>query len=309
MRRLLPFVVVLAWPSGGQATPPDATLTLHAPGATRFDHRIQFAGRLTPAVPEARIRLYRRQTLITVQTANDDGTYRIPVRLERPGPFHVEWNGSVSPSMTVELHPLLAVRLVGAGVVGRPFGLVVRLQPGSAGPVRVQITRDERLVSSRLVYGSARLGLATDRLGAYRVEARTIPAPGYAAATRELRTTVRPPQLAYGAQSPALRQLLGTLAALHYAIPRVQTTLDGDVLESVYAFEKVQGLARTGVVDAAFWSRLEHPLVPSPRYGQPTAHIEIDKSKQVLYVVRNGEVTLISPVSTAGIPGYYTPVG
>ena len=29
----------------------------------------------------------------------------------------------------------------------------------------------------------------------------------------------------------------------------------------------------------------------------------------MLFVVRDGQVTLISPVSTAGIPGYFTPVG
>jgi lipoprotein-anchoring transpeptidase ErfK/SrfK len=89
----------------------------------------------------------------------------------------------------------------------------------------------------------------------------------------------------------------------------VQTQFDGDVLESVYAFEKVQGLPRTGMVDAAFWSRLDHPIVPRPRYRQPADHLEVDKTHQVLYVVRGGQVALISPVSTAGIPGYYTPVG
>jgi len=35
----------------------------------------------------------------------------------------------------------------------------------------------------------------------------------------------------------------------------------------------------------------------------------VDKAHQVLYVVRGGQVKLISPVSTAGLPGRFTPVG
>jgi lipoprotein-anchoring transpeptidase ErfK/SrfK len=77
----------------------------------------------------------------------------------------------------------------------------------------------------------------------------------------------------------------------------------------VYAFQKVQGLERTGVVDPAFWARTENPRLPTPRYRSPANHIEVDKTRQVLYIVRDGQVSLISPVSTAGISGYYTPEG
>src|SRR5205823_1166524 len=38
-------------------------------------------------------------------------------------------------------------------------------------------------------------------------------------------------------------------------------------------------------------------------------HLEIDKGHQVLYVVRGGQIALIVPVSTAGIPGHFTPEG
>ena len=79
-------------------------------------------------------------------------------------------------------------------------------------------------------------------------------------------------------------------------------------MQSVYAFQKVTGLPRTGTVDAAFWRRLEAASIPRPRYRMPANHIEIDKARQVLFIVRNGQVALVSPVSTAGIAGYYTPV-
>jgi N-acetylmuramoyl-L-alanine amidase len=270
---------------------------------------VQFVGRIVPAVSGARIRLYRHQKLVTTKPANQDGTYRIAVRLERPGPFHVAWGGIESSPVTVRIHPVLSARLMGSQVVGEPLAVAVRVEPATAGPVRVRASRKGRAVENRLVYGAGRVRLATGSLGDIRVQVETVPGPGYAVAERELHAALKPPLLAYGSTSPLLAQLLHTLTELHYAIPRVQRSFDGDVLESVYAFEKVQGLARTGQVDSPFWARLESAVVPTPRYTEPANHLEVSKAKQVLYVVRAGKIVLISPVSTAGIPGYYTPVG
>jgi lipoprotein-anchoring transpeptidase ErfK/SrfK len=69
----------------------------------------------------------------------------------------------------------------------------------------------------------------------------------------------------------------------------------------------VQGLPRTGAVDARVWQRLQSPRLPSPRYRSPASHLEVNKPRQVLYVVRSGRVALIVPVST-GLLGF-TPVG
>jgi len=126
--------------------------------------------------------------------------------------------------------------------------------------------------------------------------------------TKTVPVSLRPPTLEVGDKSPLVAEFLRQLSALGYEIPSIQQTFDYDVQESVFAFEKVQGLDRTGVVDAAFWSKLADPIVPKPRYASGD-HIEVDKARQVLFIVRAGAVKLISPVSTAGIPGYFTPVG
>jgi lipoprotein-anchoring transpeptidase ErfK/SrfK len=310
VRRLAPLLLVLAWPAQSLAdtSPSPPALTLKAPGATMFGHRIEFDGRLTPAVEGARIALFRGGVFVTASAARADGTFRIPVRLERPGPFHASWSGAVSPSVTVRIHPLLHVRLVGAPVVGEQLSVSVSLQPAQAGAIRVRVRRGDRTFE-HLVRGVGRVPLATRATGRLAVLVDTLPAPGYARAAEELGVTLQPPLLAYGSAGPVVAELLRALAALRYAVPRIQEAFDGDVLESVYAFEKVQGLPRTGQVDSAFWSRLARPRVPAPRYSQPADHLEIDKRHQVLYVVRAGQVALISPVSTAGIPGYFTPVG
>jgi lipoprotein-anchoring transpeptidase ErfK/SrfK len=84
---------------------------------------------------------------------------------------------------------------------------------------------------------------------------------------------------------------------------------DSELLDSVYAFQKVQGLPRTGIFGAADWAKLANPVRPRPRFAGPADHIEVDKAHQVLYIVRGGRIATIVPVSTAGVPGDFTPVG
>src|SRR5204862_8070626 len=86
-------------------------------------------------------------------------------------------------------------------------------------------------------------------------------------------------------------------------------TLHGRMLDAVFAFRKVQGLPRTGGVDARCWRALGSARTPSPRHSQPADHLEVNKGRQVLYVVRGSHVALIVPVSTAGLPGKFTPAG
>jgi L,D-transpeptidase catalytic domain/Putative peptidoglycan binding domain len=311
VRRLALLLFVFAWPAQSLAdTPaPAPTLTLKAPGATTFGHRIELDGRLMPAVPGARIALFRGDVFVTASAARADGTFRIPVRLARPGPFHVGWAGTVSSSVTVQIHPLLRVKLVGAPVVGKRLTVAVSLRPADAGAIRVRVKRSGAQTLERRVRGAGRVPVATRSQGRVAVLVDTVPRPGFVRVSKELGVTLQLPLITYGSSGPAVAELLRELAALHYAVPRIQQSFDGDVLESVYAFEKVQGLPRDGRVDVAFWARLARPRIASPRYSEPADHLEVDKEHQVLYVVRGGQVALVSPVSTAGIPGYYTPVG
>jgi lipoprotein-anchoring transpeptidase ErfK/SrfK len=307
-RALLVLAFLLAWPAGATALP-GPTLTLKAPKATSYLHKIDFAGRMSPASPDARVHLFRGTALVTSVRVRGDGSFVIPVHLASPGPFHVSWLRARSPDVTIRIRPRLDATLVGSRVVGSPLHLVASLEPAAAGRVRVQVIRGGQVGFDESYAGRAQVSLGTREIGTLRVRLTTVPKPGYDALTRELTTTLRPPLLSLGTTSPAVTELARRLAALHYAIPSLSSTFSDDFTQSVYAFQKVQGLDRTGAVDATFWTRLESPRIPQPRYTEPGDHIEVDKTHQVLYLVRGGKIALISPVSTAGIAGYYTPEG
>jgi hypothetical protein len=307
-RALLVLVPLVAWVAAAGARP-GPTLTLVAPKATTYLHQIDFYGRLSPASPDARVRLMRGTEIVAYARVRPDGSFRIRVRLASPGPFYVAWLRARSADVTVRIRPRLAAELVGSRVAGAPLRLVASLVPAAAGRIRVQVIRGGQIGFDERYAGRAQVSLGTRETGALRVRLTTLPEPGYEALNQELRATLRAPNLALGTTSPAVADLAHQLAALHYAVPSFSSTFSEDFIQSVYAFQKVQGLERTGAVDARFWARLGSPRIPQPRYRDPANHIEIDKAHQVLYIVRSGMIALISPVSTAGIAGYYTPEG
>ena len=64
-----------------------------------------------------------------------------------------------------------------------------------------------------------------------------------------------------------------------------------------------------GVVGPETRARLRDPRVVEPRHSTPLDHIEVDMSRQLVLVVRDGRVRTIVNTSTAGVPGYHTPTG
>lgn len=110
---------------------------------------------------------------------------------------------------------------------------------------------------------------------------------------------------------------LGDPAAVHarlrelgYSVaPSPPDRFDGALRQSVYAFQKAQGLKVDGIVGPSTRAALRDPTPVRPARSSPADHLEVDKDRQLLLVVRGGEVVRISNASTAGIPGYRTPEG
>jgi hypothetical protein len=306
-RALIVLVSLAAWPlaATAQAQPGQApTLTLKAPRATTYLHTIDFVGRLSPPAKDARVRLMKGHRLIAYGRVRADGVFKIPVSIGSPGPFHAAWLTATSNEVAVRIRPRLDVELVGTQVAGAPLRLEATVTPAAAGPIRVRVANLDRRVGSM-----ASVDLPTRQIGSLQIKVTTEPPSGYDKLHRELTATLRAPNLSLGTTSQTVSDLAKQLAALHYAVPGFGPSFGEDFQESVWAFQKVQGLERTGAVDAAFWTRLGRPRIPHARHLEPASHIEVDKTRQVLYLVRNGKITLISPAATAGIAGYYTPEG
>jgi hypothetical protein len=87
--------------------------------------------------------------------------------------------------------------------------------------------------------------------------------------------------------------------------------------QAVYAFQKVEGLSVTGALDRATQARLAVASRPRPRSTGGDL-VEVDKARQVVFIVRSGRVAWTFNTSTGTEGPYYfqgerhladTPVG
>jgi peptidoglycan hydrolase-like protein with peptidoglycan-binding domain len=150
------------------------------------------------------------------------------------------------------------------------------------------------------------IALSTRRVGAYRVDVSLEPTTGYVQARRALERIVFLPSLSAGSAGPSVYELDRRLNELHYALGQVDGYFGRDDVDGVIAFQKLHGLPRTGAVDARFWIELQRAQIPQARYPSGN-HVEVSKGRQVLFLVRDGKVALVVPVST-GATGN-TPLG
>lgn len=96
------------------------------------------------------------------------------------------------------------------------------------------------------------------------------------------------------------------LSKLGYWILKVDGRPDESTKHAVMAFQKVEGLKRTGTLSAADLRALRRAQRPMPRYPNTKEHIEVDLVRQVLfYVDETATVTRILPVSSGNGKRYF----
>jgi hypothetical protein len=281
-------------------------LTLAGPRSGRYQQLARFRGRMIPAAKGVRIGLYRSGQRVATTRTTRNGSFVVRGRVGAADTrYTVRFGGVVSNEVALAVRPMLDTAFSGSGQLGRPLSLFVRERPSVAGLVTVRVTRGSRIVAKRFFRGRARIHLATGRAGAYRIRVTLKPEPGYLTARRALERIVFLPSLGPGSAGPSVYELDRRLHELHFALGRVDGYYGPDDLDAVTAFQKLHGLPLTGTVDARVWRELQRAQIPRARY--PGDHVEVSKGRQVLFLVRNGKVALVVPVST-GATGN-TPLG
>jgi hypothetical protein len=326
------YTVTLSVSASGQTASATSQVLAIGPGALTlatpskpapFGGAAAVHGALTPAVAGQKVRVEAQRSgrwvVVAVATTSADGGFHSVLRVRRPDLLRARWKGANGPFHTAESSSVrLAVRptvhLDGAGatVYGNVTvgGSVAPARPGSH--VAVIVSKGDKQIGEK----TARLGgdsrfrfaIPAPGQGIYNVEV-TVPAAGnYAEGATRTRVHARFPELRYGASEPAVGVLRRRLRALGYRSSETGNLFGSDLEDAVLAFQKVQGLVRSGGVGPPLWSALDTPKLPHLRYPGQGDHLEVDKTKQILMVAHAGKVVWVSPVSTGGF-GRYTPEG
>jgi hypothetical protein len=309
VRRVALAAVLLALALPGVAAAAEVTLELQ-PATADYESVVGFTGTVTGGEPSALVLLYEQKGegwhRVANATVRPNGTYRIAARVNAARTYVVRTFGGESPPVSLRLRPRLEAELTGAPVPGGRLTLAGRVLPARAGTIVVTVNGRRRRADVGAA-GRFQMPVAARRQGMLTVRLSLTPAEGYAAAGRTLRARIaaqRP--LAIGSRGPSVLALERRLAELGYALRNADSVYGYDTFEAVLAFQKVNMTARTGRVDARVWRLLSLARTPRPRAGGGD-HIEVHKSRQVLYEVRGNKVVTILHVST-GATGN-TPVG
>src|SRR5690349_4321043 len=96
------------------------------------------------------------------------------------------------------------------------------------------------------------------------------------------------------------------LANLGYWIKKIDGASDDSTRQAVIAFQKVNGLKRTGVLNDRILEAIREASRPTAKYAG-AAHVEIDITRQVIFLVNDdGLVTNILSTSTGSGEKYFS---
>ncbi|MCW2545266.1 MAG: heavy metal translocating P-type ATPase [Frankiales bacterium] len=99
------------------------------------------------------------------------------------------------------------------------------------------------------------------------------------------------------------------LTALHYYIGAIDGERGASLRSAVMAFQKVQGLSADGGVGPKTLAALKAPKQPVLKGSGGGTRVEVDLTKQVLYLVKDGKIARILPVSSGNGKHYLTKSG
>ena len=156
---------------------------------------------------------------------------------------------------------------------------------------------------------AAHVAATTPAAGA--VPAATAAAAGATARIETTSVTVpaayTPParNLAPGMSGADVKSLQQRLSALKYYPGLTDGKFGGDTQAALWAFQEINGIHVSGVVDAATKRALVNPKTyKSPSYpGKRATRVEVSQALEVLVLFQNNRIMLISHVSSGG--GYF----
>ncbi len=106
-----------------------------------------------------------------------------------------------------------------------------------------------------------------------------------------------PPKIEPGDGGPWVRRLQERLAEAGFRPGPFDGRFGKETLGAVYAFQKVHDLERDGAFRVEHWDLLDTELV-LPVHDEAPNRVEVDLSRQVLYLIKDQEVEAVVPVSS-----------
>jgi peptidoglycan hydrolase-like protein with peptidoglycan-binding domain len=245
------------------------------------------------------------------KTTTANGRVRWTVQPSRNGQYRVvfgatpAYGASTSSPLSMSVRPLIKVHKIATAPAGTPTHITGRIFPKKLGPLFLERRRGSTWHG--IAQGSPHHGRFDFTVSpeAYAVAHYRITRHADAAhalgISRPLNIEVINRLLRYGDSGADVRTLQSRLRALHYDVGAKSSFYGWDMVHAVTAFQKVQGFHRDGVAYTKVWKALADPKrvhLKHPNSG--STEVEVNLTKQILTIAKNGKVWRILDTSTGG---------
>lgn len=295
--------------SGGAVARPRTTgLTISANAATvLYGGSVTLRGSVAPAGVTALVVEHFAGSAWTTSgsiTSAADGTWTLAVKPEAASRYRVRTadSSTTSTELAIAVAPRITVvrQRPGRTFVGAPFA--ARVQPAAyAGRITFAVRYAGRVRGTLTVKprnGRIAGMLPAPGLGRMPVTATAQATSEFASARMRFTTTASARALGAGSHGGDVRALLRRLRELRFHTPGTTSRFDDRVGDVVLAFRKAQRMRRVKHVDRATWHMLAVASPMRPRHTTRGTHLEVDKTRQILMLVKRGKVQGTIHVST-----------
>jgi lipoprotein-anchoring transpeptidase ErfK/SrfK len=293
-----------ASPSAVAQPDPNVLTSVLSSATVVYGETVTVTGTLTPAAEDQEVVV----TVGGVQAGTDltdaSGAYEVTFSPRQSGDVVAMLAAEptvVTAPLVLSVKPRIAVSH-GALVPFLASRFVVKVTPSSYdGVVVIKVTHRGATVGSyraRVKDGRAVFQIPLRGVDAFTLNVTAPAASGLAGRTVQAKVAVRARTLSAGSSGPYVKAMLTGLQRLKFRVPGVGSTFTASVKDSVVAFQKAYRLSRTYVFNTACWRKLDGAKLIKPKYSSPSTHIEIDKTRQILMIVKGGKPIGIICVST-----------
>ncbi|MCW2920414.1 MAG: ErfK/YbiS/YcfS/YnhG family protein [Thermoleophilia bacterium] len=323
LRVLLPTAVagaaVLLVPSSAFAVP---TITELTPATVQAGSSVVATGTVAPVAAGELVQLEQQLDGAWTkvgQLASTDagGAWRVTFNPQVGGQVRatqLSTTGGSSAELAVQVAPKVLSAKLARGTI-YPFlnaRATWRVAPATYpdGRVTIDLSIDRRAagtVQATIRHGIVTATIPTKGVGRFNAKLNLPARGGFAetSAATPLSFVVRGARVGSGSSRAWNTSLRAALRFRGVHVPG-GSSFDSRMGESVIAFHKAYGRARTTTFEASDWKRLTRSAI-AVRDRSAGLHIEIDKGRQILMQVRNGKPVMVVHVSS-GATGN-TPAG
>jgi hypothetical protein len=303
---LLPAAVAAASSRSSPSPEPSPATTVTcvlSPSTVVFGGTVTVSGVVTPAVAGQDVAVELVGVSVATAVTDATGAYSVAITPRRGGDIVARLlaDGTQSEAQRLVVKPKVTVTH-GTPVPFLSLQYVIKVEPSSYSSAisATVVHRGKRVatVKASVRGGRAVLQVPLRGVDTFVVTLSLPAADGFGA--RNLESTVRAKgeRVATGSSGLRVRGLLTALSRLQIRVPYVGTSFNWQCADAVMAFQKAYRLPRTYVFDSDDWRTLDRAQPVKPRYSSPSTHLEVDKGRQILMVVKSGAVYGLIAVST-----------